>query len=104
MSVATEAIDNAISGYGGLFDYTTSANELRDARESLTAAYVALQLGPTELLNRYEHAGFNRVVVIVDTIRRACSLPNFTLIFVVYYIKNQIMNTKIRTTNVCYAA
>src|SRR6056297_1975771 len=38
MAAATDAINEAVPGYGGLFDPATSSEELRRARESLLAS------------------------------------------------------------------
>jgi len=38
MAAATDAIDDAVSGYGGLFDPATSSDELRRALEDLLAS------------------------------------------------------------------
>ncbi len=41
MAAATDAIDDAVSGYGGLFDPATSSDELRRALEDLLASGLA---------------------------------------------------------------
>ncbi|GAB7095224.1 hypothetical protein JCM30237_23770 [Halolamina litorea] len=41
MAVATDAIDDAVPGYGGLFDPATTRGELRDAIEGLSADALA---------------------------------------------------------------